>query len=180
MILKDKKQEQIQNNILSVSRNLEKPKLDIKLSTNTQIQNTALKLKKKIDVYENDSRLYISRAAAYALGFINTRAIMINESNQLFAITRDQMQKIRDNDYEINLIRYEIPEQSKQGILVFVSEDKMYISVSSAYSIGLIDVETFSSTSHNLYEINENTFNYINNNFRVEYEDSQKKSGYKR
>ena len=30
MILKDKKQEQIQNNILSVSRNLEKPKLDIK------------------------------------------------------------------------------------------------------------------------------------------------------
>lgn len=45
-MLKNKKQEQMQNNILSLSRNLERPKLDTKLSTNTRTQNVAPRLKK--------------------------------------------------------------------------------------------------------------------------------------
>jgi len=56
----------------------------------------------------------------------------------------------------------------------------MYISTASAYAIGLIDTETFNSTTRNLYEINENIFNYINNKYSVEYEDLQKSSGLKR
>lgn len=179
-MLKNKKQEPTQNNILSLSRNLERPKLDTKLSINTRTQSSTSRLKKVLDVYENDSGLYISKAAAYSLGLINTRAIMLQDTNQLFQITKEQLEKIKHNDYEINIIKQEINEQTKQEIQVFTSEDRMYISSASAYALGLIDVETFNSTSRNLYEINENIFNYINNKYRVEYKDLQKKSGLKR
>lgn len=179
-MLKNKKQEPTQNNILSLSRNLERPKLDTKLSINTRTQSSTSRLKKVLDVYENDSGLYISKAAAYSLGLINTRAIMLQDTNQLFQITKEQLEKIKHNDYEINIIKQEINEQTKQEIQVFTSEDRMYIFSASAYALGLIDVETFNSTSRNLYEINENIFNYINNKYRVEYKDLQKKSGLKR
>ena len=179
-MLKNKKQEQSQNNILSLSRNLERPKLDTKLSINTRTQNSTPRLKKVLDIYENDSSLYISKAAAYSLGFINTRAIMLQDTNQLFQITKEQLEKIKHSDYELNIIKQKSNEQIKQEIQVFTSEDRMYISTSSAYAMGLIDAETFNSTTRNLYEINENIFNYINNKYRVEYDDLQKKSGLKR
>lgn len=179
-MLKSKKQNQSQNNILSLSRNLERPKLDTILSTKTRTQNSASKLKKILDVYESDSILYISKAAAYSLGFINTRAIMLQDTNQLFQITKEQLEKIKHSDYELNIIKQESNEQTKQGIQVFTSEDKMYISTSSAYAMGLIDTETFNSTTRNLYEINENIFNYINNKYSVEYEELQKSSSLKR
>lgn len=179
-MLKNKKQEQTQNSILSLSRNLERPKLKTILSTNTHTQTSAQKLKKILDVYESDSCLYISKAAAYSLGFINTRAIMLQDANQLIQITKEQLEKIKHSDYELNIIKQEKNEQAKQGIQVFTSGDTMYISTASAYAMGLIDTETFNSTTRNLYEINENIFNYINNKYSVEYEDLQKSSGLKR
>lgn len=179
-MLKNKKQEQSQNNILSLSRNLERPKLDTILSTKTRTQNSASKLKKILDVYESDSSIYISKAAAYSLGFINTRAIMLQDTNKLFQITKEQLEKIKHSDYELNIIKQKSNEQKKQGIQLFTSEDRMYISTSSAYAMGLIDAETFNSTTRNLYEINENIFNYINNKYSVEYEDLQKNSALKR
>lgn len=165
---------------MSLSRNLERPKLDTKLSTNTRTQNMTSRLKKVLDIYENDSDLYITKAAAYSLGFINTRAIMLQDSNQLFKITKEQFEKIKHSDYELNVIKQENNEQAKQGIQVFTSEDRMYISTASAYAMGLIDAETFNSATRNLYEINENIFNYISNKYRVEYEDLQKSSALKR
>jgi len=179
-MLKNKKQEQTQNSILSLSRNLERPKLNTILSTNTRTQNSEQKLKKILDVYESDSCLYISKAAAYSLGFINTRAIMLQDANQLIQITKEQLKKIKLSDHDSNIIKQEKNEQTKQGIQVFTSGDTMYISTASAYAIGLIDTETFNSTTRNLYEINENIFNYINNKYSVEYEDLQKSSGLKR
>lgn len=85
-----------------------------------------------------------------------------------------------ENQPQINTNKQSIKEQTKQGIQVFTSEDRMYISTSSAYAMGLIDAENFNSTTRNLYEINENIFNYINNKYSVEYEDLQKRSGLKR
>lgn len=179
-MLQVKNKEKSQNNILSVSRNLERPNVVTNLSLNTSNKNTVSKLKQVLNVYECDSVFYITKAAAYSLGFINTRAIMLQESNEMFQIIQEQMNRLKQSDYELNVIKLESMENDKPVIKIFTSEGKMYISYSSAYAIGLVDVESFNFTTQNLYEINENIFYFINNKYKIEYEDLQMKSGLKR
>lgn len=179
-MLQERNKDKSQNNILSLSRNLERPNVATKLSVNNGNQRTISKLKQVLNIYEYESALYITKAVAYSLGFINTRAIMLDESNKMVQITQKQINRLKQSDYELKVIKLESKEYDKPAVKIFTSEGRMYISYASAYAMGLVDVETFNSTSHNLYEINENIFYFINNKYKVEYEDLQMKSGLKR
>lgn len=184
MQFKEKKQ-MAPNNILSLSRNLTNNVQGVTLNTNLKTKsqsNVEHQQKMKIKVYlTDDSRIFIDRATAYALGLAETRSLML-ETNQKTEITDRHLEifKARENleiEYEKLIVNKEIPIKPK--IEVFVDNIDYYISISAAYSLGLINVEVFNNMPNELYKVSDNLLVFLKNKYEVLYteiENQNKKS----
>lgn len=144
-----------------------------------QIKNE-FQQKMKLKVYlTDDEKIFIDRSAAYHLGYIDTRAVM-SENDQKIEITDRQLAtlKARENieiEYEKLMSNKEIPTKPK--IEVFVDNIDYYINISAAYSLGLINVETFNNMSNELYKVSDNLLAFLKNKYEVVYQaiDNQNK-----
>ena len=123
----------------------------------------------------DDNRKFIDKAASYALGLTDVRAVMVDELN-LFEITDKQLEHIKARNYEIeykNLEKEKTPQ--KQPIEVFLIDDEYYIDMSAAYHLNLVSVETFNNMNGQLYKISDNLLAFLNNKYNVELIPEQKK-----
>lgn len=78
----------------------------INLNQQTQLK-TKLKQKKKIIIYKQEKKYFVEHATAFALGLINTRAIMLDNPN-LIEISYEMHNRLCQNDeIEINYISLE-------------------------------------------------------------------------
>lgn len=160
-LYKEKKQNE--QGILSAT----KPKETIlNINTNKQTElKTILKQKKKITIYIEDKKYFVEHSTAFALGLINTRAIML-DNPRLVEISYDVHNKLcKNNDIEINYVQV---ENKKQKLRVFVSSSSYYIENSAAYSLGLLTVEEFNNSDEKYYFISESMLPVFKNKYDVE------------
>lgn len=158
--IKNNKQE---NSFLSMS----KPKdtiLKTGLNTNSNLQ-TKLKQKSIVKIYVDNNKYYVEHSAAYALGLIKVRAIMM-EKPKLVEITSEVHNKLKSNDsIEIEYIKVE----KKQHLKVYIDNSQYCIDNSAAYSLGLINVEEFNKSNSDYYYITEEILNDLKQKYDVEF-----------
>lgn len=168
MSLKYLNNERIVNtdNRLSLSRNFNRT--ETKLETKTVPANQQ-QLKSILVVYiSEDNRKYIDKAAAYALGLTDVRAVMTGDLN-LFEINDRQFDLIKNKNYEIEyrqLLSKDAPK--REAIKVFTDGLDHYIEISAAYALGLIDAKNFNMMESQFYKISENMLVFLNNKYDVE------------
>ena len=155
--------EKYKNTILSATKP-SKTELRAGLEQNIR-QKTILKQKSKITIYIEDGIYYVEHATAYALGLINTRAIMLDVP-KLVKISPDIYNKLKSNEnleIEIKNIK------KKQPIKVFIDNSLYCIHNSSAYALGLLSVEEFNNSDNNYYYISEDILNKLKEDYDIEY-----------
>jgi len=164
----------IGNDLLSASQNLTMPETKLELNNVSKVNNNHQE-KQVLTIYTDDNELmYINRAAAYALGLINTRAIMLDNDESLIPFSEKQLSIILNREnIDIEFIKLneiqKIPERSK--IKVYRDNLYYYIEISSAYALGLITIETFNNMSSELYPISDNLLVFLENKFDIEYQE---------
>lgn len=128
----------------------------------------------KLKVYlSDDGRIFIDKSAAYHLGYVDVKAIMLNNIQKVEITDRQLSQiKARENieiEYEKLVSNKEIPEKPK--IEVFIDNIDYYIAPSAAYALNLIPVERFNYMADNkeLYKISENLLVLLKNKYNVQY-----------
>lgn len=144
-----------------------KPKqvtLNINSNQNSQLK-TILKQKKKINVYVENEKYFVEHATAFALGLINTRAIML-EKPKLVEISYDIHNKLCKND-EIE-IEYISIKNEKAKLKVFVNGSSYCIEKGAAYSLGLLTVEEFNNSDEKYYYITESMLPVLKDKYEVE------------
>ena len=151
------------NSLLSAS----KPNEQV-LKTGYETKNvlkTGLKQKSIIKVYISDNKYFVEHSAAYALGLIKTRAIMMGNP-KLVEISSEIHNKLKNNEsIEIEYIKLE----NKQKLKVFVDNSKYCIDNSAAYSLGFMNVEEFNNSSSGYYYLSDDIINELKEKFDVEY-----------
>ncbi len=152
-----------QNNILSTMKPKE-PILDINYNSNVELQ-TKLRQKKQLIIYIDNNKYFVDHAAAYALGIVNTRAVML-ETPKMVEISYDMHAKLCNND-EIE-IQYITIEKSKEKLRVFYEESSLCIENSAAYALGLLTVEEFHNSAAGYYYITEDILNNLKANYDIE------------
>ncbi len=163
MPLMFKQEKSYENNILSATRP-SKTTLKTDLTPKTSYK-TILRQKSIIKVYVDDDKYYIEHASAYALGIINTRAVML-DTPKLVEISLGLLNKLKaDSDIEIEYIRIE----KKQPIRVYVDGSNYCIDNSAAYSLGLLSVEEFNNADNDYYYINESLLNSLKEKYKIEF-----------
>lgn len=151
------------HSILSATKPKE-PILSVNIIQKEQLK-TVLKQKKKIIVYVKDKKYFIEHATAFALGLINTRAIMLDET-KLVEISYDIHNKlIAKDDIEIEYLALEV---KKEKLRVFVNEASYYIENSAAFSLGLLTVEEFNNANEKYYCITETMLPFLQSKYDVE------------
>ena len=138
------------------------------LQTDTEVRlqlQTKLRQKSIIKMYIKDNKYYVEHSAAYALGLINTRAIML-DSPKLIEISSDIHNKLKSNaDMEIEYIKIE-----KKPLKVFADDTKFCITNSAAYALGLLTVEEFNNHSNDYYYISPTFLEALRKDYNVEIE----------
>lgn len=158
-------------------RNQARTNNQLGINPKTQSQNNSniqFQQKMKLKVYlSDDGRIFIDKSAAYHLGYIDVKAIMLNNIQKVEIRDRQLSQiKARENieiEYEKLESNKEIPEKPK--IEVFIDNIDYYIAPSSAYALNLITVERFNYMTDNkeLYKISENILIFLKNKYNVQY-----------
>lgn len=149
--------------ILSATRPT-KITLETGYETKTNLQ-TILKQKSIIKIYIDENKYYVEHSAAYALGLIKTRAIML-DSPKLIEISSDIHSKLKSSDsIEIEYIKIE----KKQFLKVYVDDSKCCINNSAAYALGLLTVEEFNNSENEYYYITEEMVNNLKEKFNIEF-----------
>ena len=163
VLFKDKKSEN-RNNVLSATRPKE-PIVRTSLETSFQLQ-TRLKQKSIIKIYVDENKYYVEHSAAYALGLIKTRAVMI-DTPKLIAISSEVHNKLKSNNsIDIEYIRME----KKQTLKVYVNDSQYCIDNSAAYALGFLSIEQFNNSENSdFYYINEDTLNNLKGKYNIEF-----------
>ena len=157
---------QYKNNILSATRPKETI-LKTGLETSSQLQ-TRLKQKSIIKIYKDENKYYVDHSAAYALGIIKTRAIMMDKP-KLVEIPVEIHNKLKSNDaIEIEYVKLE-KENDKQALKVYVDSSQYCIDNSAAYALGFLNVEQFNSSDSDYYYITDDMLNILKEKFNIEY-----------
>lgn len=158
-----KKEQEKSHSILSATKPKE-PILSVNSNQKEQLK-TVLKQKKKIIVYVKDKKYFVEHATAFALGLINTRAIMLDEA-KLVEISYDIHNKlVATEDIEIEYLALDV---KKEKLKVFVNESSYYIENSSAFSLGLLTVEEFNNVTEKYYCISESMLPFLQSKYDVE------------
>lgn len=177
------KQKKEQNNKFTIesNRKMSQNKL-IKqmtgLNSTPQVETSTISSGRMIlKVYlTDDSRMFIDRAAAYSLGFIDTRAIMLDDTQKIQISEKDlSIIKTKNSieiEYEKLLSKEDVP--AKQKIIVYVDNVDYYISVAAAYSLGLINVEVFNNISNQLFNVSDNLMVFLKNKYDIVYTEMEK------
>lgn len=141
--------------------------VDIKLNIKHEQKNinqTRLKQKKKITIYDNNGKYFVEHSAAYALGIINTRAIMLDKP-KLVEISSDMHSRLKNSD-EID-IEY-VKVECKTKLKVYVDGNNYCIESSAAYALGFLTVEEFNNCENGYYYIDENILMGLKKNYETE------------
>ena len=163
MNLYKEKENKYENSILSATKPKE-TSLKTGLETNFQLQ-TRLKQKSIIKIYVDENKYYVEHSAAFALGLIKTRAIMM-DNPKLIEISSEVHNKLKANDLiEIEYIKIE----KKQPLKIYIDGSRYCIDNSAAYSLGFLNVEQFNSPESNYYYISEDVLNNLKEKFNVEF-----------
>ncbi len=151
-----------EHSILSATKP-EEPILDLNYHNKHQ-QMTKLKQKKRLKVYIQNNHYYVEHSTAYALGLVNTRAIML-DTPKLIEISPDIHNRLKSNDeLEIEYIKTD----TKEKIQVFVDDGAYCIAVSTAYALGLLTEKDFFETQEKYYYIDKDFLEQLKNSFDVE------------
>lgn len=126
--------------------------LDINYKQNSNGLQTKLHQKKKIVVYLKEQKYFVEHSAAFALGIINTRAIMLDKP-KLIEISYDTHNKLSGNG-EIEIEYFNL-ENKKPKLKVYVDNSSYCIDISTAYTLGLLTVEEFNNFESKYYYISE-------------------------
>jgi len=162
MIFKSKEEKKNNQGLLSATRP-NNVKLNIKTEQNLGYQ-TRLKQKKQIKIYVDNEKYFVEHSTAYALGLINTRAIMLNKP-KLIEISSDMHNKLKNNE-EIDIEYVKVEHKSK--LKVYVDEKSYCIDNSAAYSLGFMTVEEFNNSESNYYYINNSLLEELKKNYEIE------------
>lgn len=173
MIYKEKNNTSARD-LLSVGRNLSATRSNLESKTQTKSNMESVQqLKQILLVYVDElERMYIKRSSLYALGLIDTRAIMISGSDDLIEIDKVQLASISSRDnIEIKMEKVNMKEKLPQRpkIKVYKKDLEYFIEMSAAYSLGLITTETFNLMANELYAVGENLLVFLENKYDVEY-----------
>lgn len=163
MNLLNKNQTKYSNSILSAS----KPQNTV-LHINDKQKNTfqtKLKQKKIIKIYVDENKYYIEHSAAYALGLIKTRAIMLDKS-KMIELPDSIHNKIKNkDDIDIEYIKIE----KKQTLKVFINDSDYYIDNAAAYALGLICTEEFCLLDNKYYYVSKEILDKLKVKFELEF-----------
>lgn len=167
MIFRNKKKEEPKHSILSAIK--PKPKLDLGLNKKENTGSKGVREKQILNVFVDveSNRKFIESFAAYAIGLTNVRAVML-DNPKYYEITTSKIKELEAKEYEVNYI--ELPKRKKQKIRVYCSANKYYIDMASAYVLGYIDDKQFYDVSNDFYLLDNAKFEYIKNNYDVEYD----------
>ena len=179
-IMQYKQKTELQDNKFTIAsdyaRNQARTNNQLGINSKTQSQNNNIQFqqKMKLKVYlSDDGRIFIDKSAAYHLGYVDVKAIMLNNIQKVEITDRQLSQiKARENieiEYEKLVSNKEIPEKPK--IEVFIDNIDYYIAPSAAYALNLIPVERFNYMADNkeLYKISENLLVLLKNKYNVQY-----------
>ena len=160
-LFKDKNE--YENSVLSATRPKETI-LKTDLKSNYQLQ-TRLKQKSIIKIYIDENKYYVEHSAAFALGLIKTRAIML-DNPKLIEISSEVHNKLKSNDsIEIEYIRVE----RKQSLKIYTNGSQYCIDNSAAYALGFLNVEEFNNPESDYYYISEDVLNNLKKKFNIEF-----------
>lgn len=164
MIFRNKKKEEPKHSILSAVK--PKPKLDLSLNKKENTVSKGVREKQILNIFIDveTNRKFIESFAAYAIGLTNVRAVML-DNPKYYEITTSKIKELENRGCEVNYI--ELPKRKK--IIVYSCDDEYYIDMSSAYVLGYIDVKQFYDVSNDFYLLDNAKFEYIKNNYDVEY-----------
>ena len=138
--------------------------LNTELQQNIQLQ-TKVRQKKKIVIYIIENKYYVDHSTAYALGMVNTRAIML-EKPKLIEINYDTHNILKNNkEFEIEYI---VQKLEKPKLKVFISDSTYCIENSAAFALGLLSIEEFNSAVSNYYYISEEFLTKLKENYQIE------------
>jgi len=167
------KEKNSSEDLLSLSKKLTMPETKLELNNVSKINNH--QEKQILTIYTDDNELmYINRAAAYALGLIDTRAIMLDNDESLVPFSEKQLAVIlnRENlDLDFRKIEQVQKIPKKQSIKVYRDNLNCYIDMSAAYALGLISIETFNAMCNELYPVSENLLVFLQNKYAVEFQE---------
>lgn len=134
--------------------------------------NTVLQVKKILRVYvDPDTKTkYIDREAAEELSLIGKIRKLLISKEVKYQITNDIINRITSKKGPVTIeIEYvELPPKEKQTCRVYYYDRYRYIDRSAAYSMGLIDVKEFNSSSER-YEISEKEYEKIRSKYNLEF-----------
>lgn len=161
-LMYENKEDKYKNSPLSATKPAE-PVLDIKYKSNNELK-TNIQQKKGIRIYDKDDKFYIDHATAFALGIVNTRAIM-TDSPKLVELQPDMHNKLKSkDDIEIEYVKL----KQKEKIKLFYDNSNCYIDMAAAYSLGLVSDEDFYNSDQPYYFVNNQILSYIKEKFNVE------------
>ena len=164
LYFKEKEAKTNNNNILSATKRRE-PILDLNYNTNNQLQNK-LKQKKIIKIFVDDNKYFVEHSTAFALKIINTRAVMTDKL-KLVEISYDMYNRLKSND-EIEIEYIKVGKKEKLSLKVYYDGNNYYIDNSAAYTLGLLDVDSFYNNDIEYHYIDEDILNYLKQQFNVE------------
>ena len=163
MNLQNKANRNNTNNLLSATR----PRAStLKMNTEeiTMLQ-TRLKQRKKIKIYIEENKYYLEHSAAYALGLINTRAIMLDKPKMIELPDSIHNKLKNQDDIDIEYIKIE----KKPKLKVYVDDSNYCIDNAAAYALGLLSTEEFYSLESEYYYINKDFLDNLMNQYEVEF-----------
>lgn len=117
------------------------------------------------DFYIDENRYYVEHSAAFVLGLIKTRAIMM-ENPKLIEISSDVHNKLKSNDsIEIEYVKV----KNKEPLKIYTDGSQYCIDNSAAYALGFLNVEEFNNPESDYYYISEDVLNNLKKKFNIEF-----------
>lgn len=159
------------SNLLSASRGLSTRRSETKVVHHKPLK-PVLSQKQILIVYVSENeRFYIKRSSAFALGLTDTRAMMVDGTNDLLEISKRQLAILSSREnLEVKLEKVAVNEQLPERPKIKVYKDNLnhFIEMSAAYALGLVSIDTFNVMSEELYPVAENLLIFLNNKYDVE------------
>ena len=182
MMYKEKQNNTSARDLFSVGKNLSATRSSLELREQTKsVTQNVLEQKQILLVYvaENDC-LYIKHSAAYALGLVETRSIMVGDTEKLVEISKMQLASISTKqNIEVKMERINASQKlpERQKIKVYKNDLLYYIDMSAAYALGLVSVETFNVMAGEFYGVSEALLAFLQNKYDVEYHNLEESIG---
>jgi len=159
-LINKNKLNQTNNRLLSATRPRENILSD---KTEKSMFRTKLKQKKVIKIYVEENKYYIEHSAAYALGLIKTRSIMLDKPKKI-ELSSSMHNKLKNqDDIDIEYVKLE----KKPTLIVYVDNSNYYIDNATAYALGWITIEQFYSLGDGYYYISNNVLGILKQQYDI-------------